>query len=88
MIMEYIPFFLLAAGLYGLTRRNALKVLLSAEMISLGTLLLAAGSLYQPLALFLLGASAIEAMVGFTVLLWMYRIYETIDLDVIRGLRG
>jgi len=87
-MMEYIPFFLLAAGLYGLTRRNALKVLLSAEMISLGAILLVAGSPYQALTLFLLGASAIEAMVGFTVLLWLYKTFETVDLDVIRGLRG
>jgi len=87
-MMEYIPFFLLAAGLYGLTRRNALKVLLSAEMISLGAILLIAGSPYQALTLFLLGASAIEAMVGFTVLLWLYKTFETVDLDVIRGLRG
>lgn len=87
-MMEYIPFFLLAAGLYGLTRRNALKVLLSAEMISLGALLLVAASSYQPLVLFLLGASAIEAMVGFTVLLWLYKTFETVDLDVIRGLKG
>jgi len=87
-MMEYIPFFLLAAGLYGLTRRNALKVLLSAEMVSLGAILLVAGSPYQALALFLLGASAIEAMVGFTVLLWLYKTFETVDLDVIRGLRG
>jgi|GEM_PF-2515946 len=87
-MMEYIPFFLLAAGIYGLTRRNALKVLLSAEIISMGAILLVAASPYQPLVLFLLGASAIEAMVGFTVLLWMYRTYETIDLDVIRGLKG
>ncbi len=87
-MMEYIPFFLLAAGLYGLTRRNAMKVLLSAEMISIGALFLVAGSPYQALSLFILGASAIEAMVGFTVLLWLYKTYETIDLDVIRGLRG
>ncbi len=87
-MMEYIPFFLLAAGLYGLTRRNALKVLLSAEMVSLGAIILVAGSQYQALALFLLGASAIEAMVGFTVLLWLYKTFETVDLDVIRGLRG
>lgn len=92
---------LLAVGAYGvLTRRNAIVVLMSIEvMLNAANINLVAFSSYhtalhgasdasgQVFALFSIAIAAAEVAVGLAILLSVYRRYQTIDVDKINILR-
>lgn len=90
--------FLLAVGVYGvLTRRNAITLLISVEiMMNAANLNLVAFSrLHQPelmtgqvFALFGIGIAACEAAVGLALILAIYRRFRTTDVDRVNLLRG
>lgn len=84
-------------GLYGaLTRRNAVAILLSIEIMLNGAVLnLVAFSRFTParaagqvFALFIMAVAAAEVAVGLAVVLAMYRSSKTIDVDEIDLLKG
>lgn len=92
---------LFAVGAYGvLTRRNAIVVLMSIEvMLNAANINLVAFSSYhsalhggsdasgQVFALFSIAIAAAEVAVGLAILLSVYRRYQTIDVDKINILR-
>jgi NADH-quinone oxidoreductase subunit K len=82
-------------GLYGLmTQRNGVKMLMCVELLlNSCNINLVAFSAYLPnvngqvFALFSIALAAAEAGVGFAILITLYRLYGTIDLDNINALR-
>ena len=82
-------------GLYGLmTQRNGIKLMMCIELLlNSANINLVAFSAYQPnmngqvFALFSIALAAAEAGVGFAILLSLYRLHGTIDLDNINALR-
>lgn len=89
---------LLAVGTYGvLTRRNAITLLISVEvMMNAANLNLVAFSrLHQPelmtgqiFALLGIGIAACEAAVGLALILSIYRRFGTTDVDRVNFLKG
>lgn len=82
-------------GLYGLmTQRNGVKMLMCVELLlNSCNINLVAFSAYLPnvngqvFALFSIALAAAEAGVGFAILITLYRLYGSIDLDNINALR-
>jgi NADH:ubiquinone oxidoreductase subunit K len=82
-------------GLYGLvTQRNGIKLMICIELLlNSANINLVAFSANQPnvngqvFALFSIALAAAEAGVGFAILISLYRLYGTIDLDNINALR-
>ncbi len=84
-------------GIYGLaSRRNAMKMLISAELlINAGLLNIIAFHHYlypaaidaQILAIFVIAIAAAEAAIGLALFLALHRIYGVPDLDVVKKLR-
>ena len=76
-------------GLYGLvTQKNGVKLMMCIELLlNSANINLVAFSAYQPnmngqvFALFSIALAAAEAGVGFAILIALYRLYGTIDLD-------
>lgn len=99
-----LPYFLVvsaglfAIGLFGaLTRRNAIGILMSIELIlnSANLNLVAFGrswgtitGLGQVVALFVIGVAAAGAVVGLALILAIYRHRKTISADEIHLLKG
>ena len=90
---------LFALGMYGvLSRRNAIGILLSIELMLNGVnLLFVAFSRYivsnQPLAgqmfgIFIITQAAAEAAVGLALIISIYRHYRTTNLDRVDTLKG
>ena len=87
---------LFSIGVTGvLTRRNALVVLMSIElMLNASNLALIAFSRFQgnlhgqALAFFVIALAAAEAAVGLSILVMMFRIRGTVDLGEFRFLKG
>lgn len=87
---------LFCLGLYGvLTRRHAIAILLSVELILnaaalnfvvLGRLLGQASA--QAFALFIIALAACEAGVGLAIILALYRTAKTVLADQVHGLKG
>jgi len=84
-------------GLYGaLTRKNAIAVLLSIEIMLNGATLnlvafsrfTAARSAGQVFALFIMAVAAAEVAVGLALVLALYRSAKTVDVDEIKLLKG
>ncbi|HQF16612.1 MAG: F(420)H(2) dehydrogenase subunit K [Methanosaeta sp. PtaB.Bin039] len=82
-------------GLWGLaTRRNGIKLMMCVELLlNSANINLVAFSAYQPnlngqvFALFSIALAAAEAGIGLAILITLYRLYGTIDLDNINALR-
>ncbi|HSD58533.1 MAG TPA: F420H2 dehydrogenase subunit FpoK [Methanotrichaceae archaeon] len=82
-------------GLYGLvTQRNGVKLMMCIELLlNSANINLVAFSAYQPnvngqvFALFSIALAAAEAGIGFAILISLYRLYGTIDLDNINVMR-
>lgn len=82
-------------GLYGLmTQRNGIKLMMCVELLlNSANINLVAFSAYLPnvdgqvFALFSIALAAAEAGVGFAILILLYRLYGTIELDNINALR-
>ena len=82
-------------GLYGLfTQKNGIKLMMCIELLlNSANINLVAFSAYQPnvngqvFALFSIALAAAEAAVGFAILISLYRLYGTIDLDNINIMR-
>ena len=82
-------------GLYGLlTQRNGIKLMMCVEILLNSAIInLVAFSAYLPnvygqvFALFSIALAAAEAGVGFAILITLYRLYGTIELDKINALR-
>ena len=101
MTITLAHFLAVAAVLFGLglytvlTRRNAVAILMGIELIlNAGILnLVAFGRSAGPamdgqvFALFSIALAAAEAGIGFAILISLYRLYGTIDLDNIRAMR-
>ena len=87
---------LFSLGVYGiLTRRNAIAILLSIELIlnaaSLNFVLfsrLFGNPQAQAFALFIIALAACEAAVGLAIVLGLYRTAKTVFADQINLLRG
>lgn len=88
---------LFAIGLFGsLTRRNAIGILMSIELMLNATALnlvafnayMGLGILGQTLTLFVIGIAAAGAVVGLALILAIYRQAKTIFADEIHLLRG
>ncbi len=89
---------LFALGLFGaLTRRNAIGILMSIELIlnSANLNLVAFSRLWgsstllgQVMALFVIGVAAAGAVVGLALILAIFRHRQTIQADEIRLLKG
>lgn len=93
---------LFAIGLFGaLTRRNAIGILMSIELIlnSAALNLVAFGRVWEPaagvtrglgatMALFVIGIAAGAAVVGLALVLAIFRIRQTISADEIDLLKG
>jgi len=87
---------LFAVGTAGvLTRRNLFVSLMSLElMLNAVNLTLAAFSRQagdeggQVLALFVVAVAAAEACVGLAIVIALYRLKDTVDLDLFRSLKG
>lgn len=98
MIFEFLllSFVLFCIGLYGiLTRRNILMLFLSTEIMlnALNIALVAIGKVVGNLngeifALFVIAIAASEVAIGLGLLLAWYRKNKTIDLDVLKNLKG
>jgi NADH-quinone oxidoreductase subunit K len=100
-LMIPVEFYILLAsimftiGLYGLvTQRNGIKLMMCIELLlNSANINLVAFSANQPnvdgqvFALFSIALAAAEAGVGFAILISLYRLYGTIDLDNINALR-
>ncbi len=95
-VVSSIIIFLL--GLYGLsTRRNALKMLISIELMINASALNIIGFLYylydlafleaQVFVLFIITLAAAEAAIGLSIFLALYRLYGSPDLDKVSRLR-
>src|SRR5512136_1423279 len=82
-------------GIYGLiTQRNGIKLMICVELLlNSANINLVAFSAYQPnvngqvFALFSIALAAAEAGIGFAILIALYRLYGTIDLDNIKAMR-
>ncbi|MDY0387374.1 MAG: F420H2 dehydrogenase subunit FpoK [Methanolobus sp.] len=82
-------------GLYGLmTQRSGIRILMCVElMLNAANLNLVAFSSYngdltgQVFALFSIALAACEAAIGFAILMSIYRMKDTINLDTINILR-
>jgi len=88
---------LFSLGIFGvLTRKNAVNVLMSIELIlNSANINLVAFSRYssanldgQVFAVFVIVVAACEAAVALAIILNLYRILKTVDLDEARVLRG
>ena len=88
---------LFSLGVFGvLTRKNAVNVLMSIELIlNSANINLVAFSRYssanldgQVFAVFVIVVAACEAAVALAIILNLYRILKTVDLDEARVLRG
>lgn len=89
---------LFCLGVYGvLTRRNAVAILLSIELIlnaanvnlvAFGRLGLAPSASGQIFALFIIGLAACEAVVGLAIILAIYRTAKTVLADQVHLLKG
>jgi NADH-quinone oxidoreductase subunit K len=87
---------LFLVGLFGvLVRRNILLILMSIElMLNAGGLaFVAAGSRWnqpegQVMLIFILSTAAAEVAVGLTLVLQLYRQFNTLDIDVASEMRG
>lgn len=87
---------LFSIGTYGvLTRRNAVAVLMSLElMFNAANLNLVAFGRYLPnldgvvLAVFVIAVAAAEAAVGVAIVLSIYRNFRHIDLDRVDTMKG
>ncbi len=87
---------LFCTGLYGiLTRRNAIGMLLSVELILNAAILnfVVLGRVYgspqaQAFALFIIALAACEAAVGLAIILGLYRTAKTVETDRIHLLKG
>ena len=87
---------LFSIGAYGvLTRRNAVAVLMSLElMFNAANLNLVAFGRYLPnldgvvLAVFVIAVAAAEAAVGVAIVLSIYRNFRHIDLDRVDTMKG
>lgn len=87
-----VLFVLGVAGL--LARRNLLMVLVSIEIMlnGAGVAFIAAGSLWnqadgQVMFLFILAVAAAEVAVGLALVLQLYRLYHTVDVDAASKLK-
>lgn len=86
---------LFTIGLYGLvTQRSGIKLMMCVELLlNSANINLVAFSAYLPnvngqvFALFSIALAAAEAGVGFAILITLYRLYGTIDLDNINVMR-
>jgi NADH:ubiquinone oxidoreductase subunit K len=82
-------------GLYGLvTQRSGIKLMMCIELLlNSANINLVAFSAYMPnvngqvFALFSIALAAAEAGVGFAILITLYRLYGTINLDNINVMR-
>jgi NADH:ubiquinone oxidoreductase subunit K len=82
-------------GLYGLvTQKNGVKLMICIELLlNSANINLVAFSAYSPnvngqvFALFSIALAAAEAGIGFAILISLYMLYGTIDLDNIKALR-
>ena len=87
---------LFSIGTYGvLTRRNAVAVLMSLElMFNAANLNLVAFARYLPnldgvvLAVFVIAVAAAEAAIGVAIVLSIYRNFRHIDLDRVDTMKG
>jgi len=89
---------LFVLGIYGIsTRRNALKMLISVELMINASALNIIGFLFylfdtayleaQIFVLFIITIAAAEAAIGLSIFLALYRLYGTPDLDKVNKLR-
>jgi NADH:ubiquinone oxidoreductase subunit K len=86
---------LFTIGLYGLvTQRSGIKLMMCVELLlNSANINLVAFSAYLPnvngqvFALFSIALAAAEAGVGFAILITLYRLYGTINLDNINVMR-
>src|SRR5512136_1729956 len=86
---------LFTIGLYGLfTQKNGVKLMMCIELLlNSANINLVAFSTYAPnyngqvFALFSIALAAAEAGVGFAILIRLYRLYGTIDLDTVNAMR-
>ena len=88
----------MSSGVYGvLTRRNAIAILLSIELIlnaaslnvvAFGRLGIAPSAAGQIFALFIIGLAACEAVVGLAIILALYRNAKTVLADQVHLLKG
>ena len=82
-------------GLYGLvTQKNGVKLMMCIELLlNSANINLVAFSANQPnvngqvFALFSIALAAAEAGVGFAIMISLYRLYGTIDLDNVNSMR-
>jgi len=82
-------------GLYGLaTQKNGIKLMMCTEiLLNSANINLVAFSAYQPnvngqvFALFSIALAAAEAGIGLAILITLYRLYGTIELDNINAMR-
>jgi len=88
---------LFAIGIFGvLTRKNAIAILISVELILNGVNLnlinfarnTALGAKGQVFVLFVILLAALEAALGIAIILGIYRSLKKIDVDEARVLRG
>ncbi len=87
---------LFLVGLFGvLVRRNILLILMSIELMlnAAGLAFVAAGSRWnrpdgQVMLIFILATAAAEVAVGLTLVLQLYRQYNTLDVDAASEMRG
>jgi NADH:ubiquinone oxidoreductase subunit K len=92
----YLGAFLFSIGIYGmLTRRNAIAILLSLELILNAAILnfVAFGRLYasvqaQGFAVFIIALAACEAAVALAIILGAYRMSKSILTDELNLLKG
>jgi len=86
---------LFTIGLYGLfTQKNGVKLMMCIELLlNSANINLVAFSANAPnmngqvFALFSIALAAAEAAVGFAILIRLYRLYGTIDLDTVNAMR-
>ncbi len=87
---------LFALGLIGLlTRRNVIFTLMSIEVMlnAAGLAFVAAGARWnqadgQIMFLFILAMAAAEVSVGLALVLRLYRLYQSVDVDMASTLKG
>ena len=91
-----LAIFLFAIGLVGLlARRNIIFILLSIEvMLNAGGLaFIVAGSRWntvdgQVMFMFILAVAAAEVAIGLALVLLVFRKYGTLDVDILKRMRG
>lgn len=88
---------LILIGLYGIVmnRRNMIMLLVSLELVLLAVNVqfVAIARFFadiqgQVMVFFILAVAACESVVGLALLVLMYRAYKTVDVNVLRSLRG